>query len=584
MSHSATELNPGLKPPLTPQLKDSHFAYDPSRSTEWRSLVLEHRQLLNDDPGVRALNERAQVVPNGSALVFEKKEDGTIANPLDFDFAEHGLPTPPAETTPLAVLFGDSPETESIRTVSLILRTKDGSLSKRNLEQPDMPVGTRRLVPQWVDPGSSYKTGEHLHLTKKADNEQTLTIALINDGERGEEQPQDIRVVRAAPTETESMLMSTERTEKRAGRLKRAGRWLAGVALVSGILAGTYHEAAPEPKPQSYIEYVGDGAAINRLEHNLDLFAEGNTEKLDMIAAKRGFDSHPVAFESLKAVDTADSIDEVETAAAQALKPLGIRFSFLENKIEDHQTETEYHGISSKDTEAAKQTALGILDGVNELGPIVTKGTMFDVRVVGKIVDDSVSFLPAGNYDANDGHRPLINIRIDDSSGAIQEVFVHEEAHHENITDATIDYAANQLNREGFEYGDDGSGNGVIGKDIVREYAGTNTDEDTASMVEYLFSSSAAIDTDGDSVMQQKLRYVLASLESEYPGASAAVLRYANEYNQPIESRVAGQFNRLRGDSRAVFVVTTLLSLGAAAAFVKTRQQQEAQTAAGTKR
>lgn len=576
--------SPVIGMPVEP---DSRLAYDVNNRGLWSETVQRHNELLSSLPGVEALAEAALPVEPGRPLVFEK-QGGEITSVLPFDFAAHGLPSPPDGENPLAVVVFNDPDRNLVKTVQLFtdrLTSSNGGLSRYYLEHPNLPADADAISPHWVNPGDAYRSvaGAEAQIVRQTDT--ATTISFVDGGYGSQDTQQAINVFRADTTPLESRLESVEQTDKRAQRLIKARRWLAGLVLASGLAGAAYHAESTSPDAPSYTGYVGDPAAVRTLQANLSLFESGNTRQLKAIAEKSGFEGKsPIDFKTLKQIDTATSVKQVESIMATSLKPLHIGFQ-VRHQVQHRDYDggqVVYDKVSDTDVEQTKQTALGILDGINELNTIVTKGAMFDVEIVGHIKDSSVSFDPAGNYEHGDDQAtPLIRIAVQDKSGVARDNFEHEEGHHENITDNGIGYGFDSINANWLEYGPDGSGNGVDGRDIVSTYAGTSTEEDAAEMMQYLFGSNRAINPEQHTILQQKLLYVMASLESEYPGSSAAILQYAKKAKVSPDEQVVSGFNRVRSHAREVFVVSALMELGVALALADTRKRQKDQEIVG---
>lgn len=561
-------------------LSDSHLAFDPTKREQWNATVHHHDELLTALPGVQAMAEAALPVAVGSTLVFEK-EDGHV-KPLPFDFASHGLPEPPGDVQPIAVMMPD--ETSGAGSIALVTTDrwgKQGELSTLYLEQPDVSPDAAEIEPRWLTPGTAYKTSAGYNARVVTENGETMAIRFAQEDYSGTPRAEKIRVFRADVTPSEAKLMATEKVDRRLGRSKRLRRWLGGVTLAAGLLGATYHaEAKPPEVTTDYADYVGDDEAVARVEQNLSLVFTGKQDVLAEMAKQAGYDKLVIPFETLKAVDTAKDVRQVERASAEALADLDIGFKI---RYDDHKEGTDtYEAVSGDDLEKIKQTTLGVLDGVNRLKTIVSDGEKYDIEIVGDIDDTSVSFDPAGNYSSNGIERPLINVALQSTSGAARDIFVHEHAHHENIVDGGIGSNFTAIDSEWLEYGADGSGNGKVGRDIITEYAGTNEREDAAEMMEYLLSSDRLVDPDADTYLQQKLRYVLASLESRYPGSSAYILQHAGKGTPDVslDEKVESGLARVRSDARDVFVVSALLLIGTQIVHTQARRQRVAQTEA----
>jgi hypothetical protein len=564
---------------LTP---DSHLAFDPGKREQWRATVQHHTELLMALPGVRSMAEAALPVAPGSTLVFEK-ENGHV-RPLPFDFVSHGLPEPPDDVQPIAVMMPAEPPKAGAGSIALVTTDRwgrQGELSVLYLEQPDISPSAEAVEPRWLTPGVAYKSGGAYKAQMVTENDQTMAVRFVQEGDAGDPGTETMKVFRADVTPSEAKLMATEKVDSRLRYSKRFRRWLGGVTLAAGLLGATYHaEDKPPEITADYADYVGDGEAVARVDQNLSLVFAGKQDVLAQMAKRAGYDRLVVPFDTLKAVETAKDVKQVERISAEALGNLDIGFKIRYDHHEDG-TDT-YEAVSDGDLEEIKQTTLGVLDGVNELKMIVSDGEKYDVEIVGNIDGTSVSFDPEGNYSSNGSGRPLINVALQSTSGRARDIFVHEHGHHEHIVDGGIGSNFTGIDSEWLKYGADGSGNGKVGRDIITEYAGTNEREDAAEMMEYLFSSDRLIAADADSYVQQKLRYVLASLESRYPGSSAYILQYAEEGTPDvsIDEKVESAFERVRHDARKVFVVSSLLLIGTQIIHAQARKQKSAQSEA----
>ncbi|TXG78068.1 hypothetical protein E6P97_00350 [Patescibacteria group bacterium] len=590
MPHTHTDQlsSPVHQPAKAAMLPDSRLSFEPELRDQWRAVVRHHAELLGGLPGVQAMEEAAMAVPVGAKLVFEK-EDGQV-KPLPFDFASHDLPEPPEGAHPIAVMMPDQTTEAGVRSVALVLmspRNSQNHLSVMYLEQPDMNPNARQLEPRWLHPGSAYKTGVDYNAQIVTENDETVAVRFGQRTHSNAPVPETVKVFRADVTSGEARLMAVESVDKRLKYSKRLRRWLGGVTLAAGLLGAPYQaEPTPPEVTTEYADYITDDEAVARVEENLGLMFDGKKDQLTGRADRAGHNDLTIPFDTLKAVDTAKDVRQVETAAATALKDLGIGFKI---RYDHHGDDTYAYGaVDKEDLEKIKQTTQGILDGVNRLGAIVSEGEKFDVEIVERIDNTENGSKAAGNYSSNgwgdayydDPERPLINIALQDASGSARDTFVHEVGHHEHLVDGGIGQNFTGIDSEWLEYGKDGSGNGRVGKDIITEYAGTNEREDAAEMMEYLLSPDRSIDSSANTYVQQKLRFVLASLESRYPGSSAYILQYA-EKGAPAMStdqKVESALDHVRSGAQKVFVMNALLLIGTQIVHTQANRQKKAQS------
>lgn len=574
-----------LSPPPPSPGNGTIFTEDVGRRI---AVLREHERLFGLTPGVQELDARAEAVPGTSLLVFEKDKEGNIVKPLNFQFEGHGLPEPPEDTVPLLLSVARLEDGMAADSVTLTLLTKNQDIEVRYLEDPDFRDQAARLNLRWVRPGSVRHSGPNYVGSAIVNNDTVLTLALKWQDHYTDQPAADIaRIVRAEPTKRATMLMNVDGVDKKFTRFRRARASLAGLVLTSGVIYGlsprldAQYEAHP-PKPKDFKELIYDTDALDRFEQNAEYFQEGDEAALNAVIEGSMFNTSQseVSFEAVKALYAARSNDEVEEIINENLSDLDIGFTILRKSVEG-----EFTGVSEKDFKMVHATAKGMIDAIRFLGPIISDGRKFDIELVEKITEGSPNtYETIGLYIRGDGG-PVIRMSLDTQEQAC-ETFAHETGHHENLTDDGIAQGYVGLDaHDWFEYGPMGSSNGKVGRDISTEYAGTNPEEDAAEMFASLFSKDLVIDLNNDTLLQEKMRYVMVSLESRYPGASAYILRHAKPGQPQADSyqEMVDDTNKLIDLTRSMLIMKILLLITAQAGSMQQQANKRAQIAARTR-
>lgn len=552
------------------------------------AVLREYERLFGLAPGVQEVDTRAEAIPATSLLVFEKDKEGNIVRPLNLQFEELGLPEPPEDMVPLMLSVAKLEDGMVPDSVILTLLTKNQDIEVRYLEDPVFRDQAAGLNLQWVRPGSVRHSGANYVGNMIVNNDAVLTLALKWQAHyTGQPAPNTARILRAKPTKRATMLVNVDDVDKKFNRFSRARASLAGLVLTSGVIYGlsprldAQYEAHP-PKPGDFKELIYDTDALNRFEQNAQHFQEGDEAALDTVIKDSMFNTSQseIPFEAVKALYAAQSNDEVEKTVNEGLTDLDIKFTILRQGVKG-----EFTGVSEKDFRIVLATAKGIIDGIKFLGPIISDGQKFDIELVDKITEESANTYETIGLYFRDGGKPVIRMSLDNQKQA-RKTFTHEVGHHENLTDDGVAQGYVILDADDwFEYGPMGSSNGKVGRDINTEYAGTNPDEDAAEMFTSLFSKDLLIDFNNDTLLQEKMQYVMASLESRYPGASAYILRYAKPGQPPADSyqEMVDDTNKMVDLARSILMISILLLMAAQAGTMQQKANKRAQIAARTR-
>lgn len=520
-----------------------------------------HDQLLTDFVEVAEADERVSAVEVDDIVLFQPDKEGGL-KALELDFATVGLPQPPEDVKPVAVVFSHT-DGGTVHSAALFGERADGIVTVRFLEDPKVTAESKELHPAWQQPGHTNIGGMGLHLIKQGQNTKAAAYQVDWRGYPGESKPQALTMLRNQPVVDEKQLANTERTVRRHKVYKRLSQAMAGLALFSAATRLTYDPGPETIEPGAYAEPYEDSPAVQRVQRNLELFKDGDIEALKAEAARSGADEvmvRPVFFEQAEA---ASSVEELENIVNNAIGGLGINFDVAETGREN-----QYTKIAS--FEEAKQATLGALDGVNRLGTQL-RDSKFTLRVVGEITPDEDGIVPLGRYQyPTETELPTILIRSHDIDTETADTMVHEGGHYEHLAQYKLSPDFSDLNPEDFEHdedAEDGKGNYEPGKDVVTAYAGKSEEEEIADIVEKIYGKKRLVlDTENSTIAQEKIMRILAQLENQIPGESARILSHAvplDQADKGIIGNINEATNPIRKKAEQVFI-SSLLALAAA--------------------
>lgn len=528
-----------------------------------------HENFLHNQPGVKALEKASEPIELGDHLVFAKTDDGAIESPLRFPFRDYHLPPAPNWVEPLAVVLTGQADGVGVRSAMLVVR-REGAIEKLFLEDNNLRADTKNPKWDWQVPGNARLSSESYKMIKTDENEDLLTVQLDWEGYGGEQPPENIRIVRGDLSQAEKAFMDVEATEKQRRILSGIGK-IAGAVGLAAILSNMAPAPADEMPERKVLEVElerpGNNEAAQRIAQNLEAFKSGDLETL-----KRNFENtefaKPVVDQAVfDKIDHAKSLDEITGIMDSELEQYGTDFRILRDSVE-----ADYNGMSEGDLDLARSTALGTLDGLNNLRAIGINGEDYDIAMVKDVFyveDGSVESAGGKYYAAWNGEKAVVMVGATNRPlGA--RVVEHEVGHH---VLPRIEAKIENLNPEDGEYRKDpygkktGKGNLVAGRNVATNYGGESRKEDAAELLETAVGQNIGIDPFEDNILQEKYITLLLDIERRDEGASAFILHNALTHQKlaedAAESAVLGVLEIARENaSHALLLAGLTLAVG----------------------
>ena len=564
------------------------MAQSAAKDAEKKAALAAYQERLAHEPQIQALAGKAEPYHIGEALAFVRDDKGQVVSPLDL--AALGLPEfHDSERPPLAIILDTSKETGVVKSVRLLVSGLHYGTSILYLEaeNPVFAKDSNNLKLTWQHETTAQFPDRSQEIASVVNDSKVVTVKLERArGEYGSQSDSELSIVRAAVTPEDARLQNPKAVEAKHKKTGKLGKLIAGLALATAVSNMSVPHDAAKPAAVKTFEHdyltKAPSSAEKATIHARDLFEAGDLASLDALAAKSEFAQQNVGPEVFTNVEQATNFDELEDAMNQAMPKFGGRYTAMRNDKLD-----EYIGLKPEGFEEAKNTALGILDGINNLGPLMRSNRVsFDIEAVEQSAGKGHKW--GGLYVTARGKKPVIQMASKKNRANAAATFEHEEGHHESLTERTINSKAiTLLQRSDFKYGPDGSGNGVVGVDIPTEYAGTDVTEQLADMYDGLFGENTKLNSDQKTVLQEEFQGMLASLEEDFPGISAVAYKNALLHQQKTfmvgPETVKSLAEQAREKSALLVLGLVLIEAGLKARYDKTKKQLDDQKAAGVR-
>ena len=566
---------------------DEMVAQHQIKLAELEAATVAHEERLADEPHLQALSETAEPYHVGEALAFVKDKAEKIVSPLDL--AALGLPELHEDgRTPLAVILDSDRETGVVKSARLIVKDSFTANSLFYLEE-EHPAFSKSDKPslKWRYSLNAEFKDKAQKLETVVDSPGVVTVKIDYDRSsygRQSRSNNQLSVVRAPVSPEEARLQNPKTTEAKHKRTGRLGKLVAGLALATAVsnMVAPPHEvpAAPRTFESDYLRHKdvrpNEKAAIEARK----MFEAGDVAGLEAVIAQSEFAKPLLEKGSFEEVAKASNIQELDAAMNTTLSKLDIGYKTVRDSKPG-----AYTGFKDDELDTAKMSALGILDGVNFMGPIIAKGKKFNIELVQAIYSKGDE--KGGLYIQNPDKPTLRLSPANSNRTAMADDFEHEAGHHEDLTDNTTEHTSLIFLRGDLKYGPHGSGNGEVGVDIPSEYGGTDSEEHVAEMINGLFGPNSKLNADEKTTLQEELEALLASMEDAYPGISAYAYKNALT-NKPdiatsVNEKLGDAAHQAREKSALIVLGFVLIEAGLKARYDKTKKQLDDQKAAGVR-
>lgn len=576
-------------PPISemPDVAEMRAQYE-AKQAEAEAALAAHEEQLAVNTSLQALTEIAEPYQVGEALAFVKDDNEKIVSPLDL--AALGLPEIDDEgRVPAAIILDSDRKTGVVTSARLLALGRHNRNDVLYLEADPWVTAQDDGTPslKWRHASEADFKDRSQRLQTVVDTHGVVTVKIdyerLSDAHRPRSNNR-LSVIRAAGTPEEARLQNPKALEAKHKKTGRLGKLVAGLALataVSNMVAPPYEApSAPKTFESDFLRHKevlpGEKAAIESRK----MFEAGDITGLEAIIAQSDFAKTLFEKENFESVAKANNIQELDAAMNTALGKLGISYK----TVRDSKSGV-YTGFKEDALDTAKTSALGILDGVNFMGPVVSKGKKFDIELVQAVYSngDEKSGLYIQNSD-----KPTVRLSTFNSNRtSMADDLEHEVGHHEDLTDNTTDHNSLIFLRGDLKYGPHGSGNGVVGVDIPSQYGGTDSEEHVAEMINGLFGPNTKLAADEKTTLQEELEALLASMEGAYPGISAYAYKNALTNKPDIATSVNEELgdvaNQARQKSALIVLGLILIEAGLKARYDKTKKQLDDQKAAGVR-